>query len=52
MFNVQNEQISDDRKNVSSLLNIEQVVEYLNYWEGLTGSGSWLVQQKYSRKIK
>ncbi|MDR0288892.1 MAG: hypothetical protein LBH78_02480 [Rickettsiales bacterium] len=42
MFNVQNQQISDSGKNVSSFLNIEQAIECLNSWGVWTGSESWL----------
>ncbi|WP_264685759.1 helicase-related protein [Wolbachia endosymbiont (group B) of Pandemis corylana] len=42
MFNVQNQQISDSGRNVSSVLNIEQAIECLNSWGVWTGSESWL----------
>lgn len=42
MFNVQNQQISDSGRNVSSFLNIEQAIECLNSWGVWTGSESWL----------
>jgi len=42
MFNIQNQQISDSGKNLSSLLNIEQAIECLNSWGGWTGSETWL----------
>ncbi|UXX39938.1 hypothetical protein [Wolbachia endosymbiont of Oryzaephilus surinamensis] len=42
MFNVQNQQISDSGRNVSSFLNIKQAIECLNSWGVWTGSESWL----------
>ncbi|WP_265022446.1 DUF677 domain-containing protein [Wolbachia endosymbiont (group B) of Ischnura elegans] len=42
MFNVQNQQISDSGKNVSSLLNIEQAIECLNSLGSWVGNEPWL----------
>ncbi|UXX40581.1 hypothetical protein [Wolbachia endosymbiont of Oryzaephilus surinamensis] len=42
MFNVQNQQISDSGKNVSSFLNIEQAIQYLNSLGSWVGNEPWL----------
>ncbi|WP_264336629.1 DEAD/DEAH box helicase [Wolbachia endosymbiont (group B) of Chorthippus brunneus] len=42
MFNVQNQQISDSGRNVSSVLNIEQAIQYLNSLGSWVGNEPWL----------
>lgn len=42
MFNVQNQQISDSGRNVSSVLNIEQAIQYLNSLGSWVGNKPWL----------